>query len=274
MADNIDQEAAGLPDFLRDPIGIPRRRWRWMALGAVLGAAIGTALLVRWEPSYEAVATILVTSQQIPEEFVQHHRPRGSVLAAERHGESGAVAPEAQRADRRVQPLRRRSVSRAVRSRRVVSTMRYQIRISGQGGRAPVQGQMETAQRLHDLVRRARDPGGGSAKVANRLASLFVEAGIKARMERATEISRFLRQELSALGRGAARAEPPDRRVQRAVSRRAAERAAPATSRSWTGSACRSKSLELQIQDLQRAPLAQHSVQDPNSPIVRIGCSC
>ena len=36
----------GLPDFLRDPFGIPRRRWIWMLLGLVvgLGATAGYAL--------------------------------------------------------------------------------------------------------------------------------------------------------------------------------------------------------------------------------------
>ena len=71
MADPFEQEGGGLPDFLRDPFGIPKRRWRWITLGGLLGAAVGAFLITRWEPSYEAVASILVTSQQIPEEFIQ-----------------------------------------------------------------------------------------------------------------------------------------------------------------------------------------------------------
>lgn len=74
MAEHDESEgggSVGLPQFLLDPIGVVRRRWRWL-LG-VLGASsiVAAAALALWPDQYEATARLLISSQRIPDEFVR-----------------------------------------------------------------------------------------------------------------------------------------------------------------------------------------------------------
>ena len=65
-----EDQPAGLPAFVRDPMGMVRRRWVWMLVTASIGV-IATILYVTTIPiTYLARTTVLVTSQQIPERFV------------------------------------------------------------------------------------------------------------------------------------------------------------------------------------------------------------
>jgi uncharacterized protein involved in exopolysaccharide biosynthesis len=61
----------GLPDGLRDPIGLLRRRWRWMAAALLAGLAATAAFVATKQPRYTATATLLVTTQQIREDLVR-----------------------------------------------------------------------------------------------------------------------------------------------------------------------------------------------------------
>ena len=65
------EEPGGIPDVLRDPLGILRRRWRWMlaALGVGLAATVGIVLAL--PPRYEATARIMVTTAQIRDDLVR-----------------------------------------------------------------------------------------------------------------------------------------------------------------------------------------------------------
>ncbi len=62
-------EAVGLPSFLLDPIGVLKRRWKWMAVVLVIGLSATVLYLRDQRPTYLARATVLVTSQRISEEF-------------------------------------------------------------------------------------------------------------------------------------------------------------------------------------------------------------
>src|SRR4030095_14461352 len=67
-----DQESGGqLPDFLLDPLGVGRRRWIPMALCAAVGLVATLVAVIVWKPVYLAQATVLITSQQIPKDFVR-----------------------------------------------------------------------------------------------------------------------------------------------------------------------------------------------------------
>ena len=66
-----EDESLSLPAFLSDPVGVLKRRWRWAALALVVGLVATTAATLMWRPSYVAEATVLITSQQIPEDFVR-----------------------------------------------------------------------------------------------------------------------------------------------------------------------------------------------------------
>ena len=63
-------ESDGLPDFLRHPMGVVRRRWAWMLVALVLVLGAASAFVVLVEPTYLSKATVLVTSQQISEDLV------------------------------------------------------------------------------------------------------------------------------------------------------------------------------------------------------------
>jgi len=60
-----------IPSFLRDPFGILRRRWSWMLLALTVGVLSTTAFVALMKSRYVASATIMVTGQQIPEDFVR-----------------------------------------------------------------------------------------------------------------------------------------------------------------------------------------------------------
>ncbi len=73
MSDYFDEEGEepGIPAFLSDPVGILRRRWRWM-LGAFFLGVIGTAGFISMQhPTYVAKATIAIKRQRIPEDLVR-----------------------------------------------------------------------------------------------------------------------------------------------------------------------------------------------------------
>jgi uncharacterized protein involved in exopolysaccharide biosynthesis len=61
----------GLPDVLRDPVGIVRRRWRWMLVALALGVAAVVAFVASMKPRYEAATRVMVTTQQIREDIVR-----------------------------------------------------------------------------------------------------------------------------------------------------------------------------------------------------------
>lgn len=61
----------GLPDFLRDPRGTLRRRWKPMLATLLLGLVGTTAFTSTRRPSYSAIAVLMVTSHQIREDLVR-----------------------------------------------------------------------------------------------------------------------------------------------------------------------------------------------------------
>ncbi|MAG34127.1 MAG: hypothetical protein CL908_24875 [Deltaproteobacteria bacterium] len=65
------EEGGAIPGFLLDPVGVLRRRWKWMALVVVAGIGLSGVFLARQQPSYLARATVLVASQRISEQFFQ-----------------------------------------------------------------------------------------------------------------------------------------------------------------------------------------------------------
>jgi uncharacterized protein involved in exopolysaccharide biosynthesis len=69
--DETDGFEVQIPQFLMDPQGIVRRRWRWM-LAAFLVTSIAGGIFVATIPqTYEADGRLLLARQRIPEEFVR-----------------------------------------------------------------------------------------------------------------------------------------------------------------------------------------------------------
>ncbi|MEE3331032.1 MAG: hypothetical protein VX246_09200 [Myxococcota bacterium] len=189
--EDFETEIAGAPDFLRDPLGIPSRHWRWMTLALAIGAGLTVFLVATWAPVYLANASILVASQQIPQEFVR------TTVPEDPFSRLNAMVSQVLSRQKLVTLIEEFDLYTDMRDEvpleEIVGLMRDQITIQAQGGRTP-RGTGETA-RVYTISYESAEPTVAAA-IANRLAALFLEAGIQSRMERADEISRFLRNEL------------------------------------------------------------------------------
>jgi uncharacterized protein involved in exopolysaccharide biosynthesis len=64
-------DEGGIPEVLRDPVGIVRRRWRWMLGAFALGAVAALAFVATMAPRYEAATRVMVTTQQIRDDLVR-----------------------------------------------------------------------------------------------------------------------------------------------------------------------------------------------------------
>jgi uncharacterized protein involved in exopolysaccharide biosynthesis len=197
------EEPLQIPAFVQDPLGVLERRWPWMAAALVFGLALTVVVLWVWKPSYIAQATILITSQQIPEEFVRStvredaianvNTMAGRVLSQENlvrlldqfelYGEAREKAPRSELVDH--MRARLELAPTADSSRRFQASLIYGISFQ------------------------AKDPV-KAAGVANALAGLFVEASIARRTDQAQRTTELLR---SALERDERKLREQSRRV-------------------------------------------------------------
>jgi uncharacterized protein involved in exopolysaccharide biosynthesis len=192
VEDFEDLDPPGLPPFVWDPLGVVRRRWHWMLATLIVGL-IGTALVgLSVKPSYLAAATVMIATKEIPEEFVRSTVQEdpferisamvGEVLARprlitliEKHG---------------LYPEKRDSVEMG----RLVALMRKNVGINPKQGIAAHQ-RFETA-RLLSIEFEYERPDVAAA-VANDIASLLAEAGIRLRSQQASLTTEFMRRELA-----------------------------------------------------------------------------
>lgn len=65
-----EEESGGLPDFLFDPVSAAERRKSPMLIALACGLVLTLVVWSFWVPKFVASATILITSQKIPEHFV------------------------------------------------------------------------------------------------------------------------------------------------------------------------------------------------------------
>ncbi|MCA9511510.1 MAG: hypothetical protein R3E88_19670 [Myxococcota bacterium] len=262
--DEQDLEGGGgVPDFLRDPMGILTRHWRWICLGALVGVGVTAFLVATWKPVYVAKASILVASQQIPQEFVR------TTVPEDPFSRLNAMVSEVLSRQKLVALIEEFELYGDMRAQmpleEVVGTMRSKITIQAQGGQRHNTG--ETA-RVYMISYEADDPKVAAA-VANRLAGLFLEAGIQSRMERAEEISRFLRQELK-------RSEELLREQNRAIAefneqyRGELPSELGANLQKLERLQQQKQSLEVQIMDAEARIATLPATNDPNSPEARL----
>lgn len=183
-----EQSRGGVPEFLFDPLGVARRRWIAIVVCLVLGSAATGAVWASWTPTFEARSTILITSQQIPEDFVR------STVREDSIGNISAMLGEV---------LSQENLSRVIEEKnlfpeRNANTPRMDLvnevrsRVSagqeyGQSGR--------TSALVYGISYESHDPVEAAA-VANALAGLFVESSIERRNSQAQRATTFLRREL------------------------------------------------------------------------------
>jgi succinoglycan biosynthesis transport protein ExoP len=66
-------EGEGLRIYPRELMAMLYRRWHWLILPMILGAAIAGAMIVLSKPVYRSAATMLIESPQIPTSLVASH---------------------------------------------------------------------------------------------------------------------------------------------------------------------------------------------------------
>jgi succinoglycan biosynthesis transport protein ExoP len=184
---------SGPPDFLLDPKGIIRRRWRWMVASLIVGLAGTGAGVYFVKPRYEAEASVLITSQEIPENFVR------STVRESSMSNLNATVSQVLSNDNLERIIDRFELFEGLRPGVPLDTlanrMRGDIGIKPESTVAPgSRGQTSIVYRLSF----ESDSPSGAANVANALAALVVEASILKRNEQAQRITRFLQNALSA----------------------------------------------------------------------------
>jgi uncharacterized protein involved in exopolysaccharide biosynthesis len=178
-------------EILRDPVGVLRRRWRWMLLALLVGfLAVGVFAYV-WEPRYVAIATVQVASQPIPVEFVRTTVSEDSI---DRINVMVGAMVSQKTLSKLVEEF---DLYPRLRERlpMVEILMRIRTGISFAEGRPSGKGARSRSARLYEISYQSSDPK-VAAGVANALASTFVTTGVQMRSQRAETTTAFLRKEL------------------------------------------------------------------------------
>jgi uncharacterized protein involved in exopolysaccharide biosynthesis len=178
-----------------DPRGLVRRRWLWISLSLVLGISGTAVMYLTLKPMYAAEATVLVSNQQIPEEFV-----RSTVSGLDSLSNINAMAGEI---------LSYKSLSALIEDhdlyRKELETqelgdmiveMRDNISVRpGQNvGGNRRRGAENASIFLIEYV--SADPN-AAAVVANELAAGFIDSSIRRRNQQARTTTEFMERELA-----------------------------------------------------------------------------
>lgn len=186
-----NHESGGLLDALKDPRGLVERRGRWMLVTLIVGLGMTSLFVALRAPRYLAKATVLVTSQQIPEDFVRptiEENPFQTINAM-----VGAILSR----DRIAELVQKHDLYPDLRGRytleELVLIMREQIEIAPEEGiGAPSRFDSARMYGVSFLADRAQV----AADVANDLAGLFIAESIRERNQQARLTTAFLRRGL------------------------------------------------------------------------------
>ncbi|MBW2397792.1 MAG: hypothetical protein JRG80_00805 [Deltaproteobacteria bacterium] len=186
-----DVESDGLPQFLWDPVGVVRRRWRWMLAALLLGILASAVLGVLMKPRYQAGATVMIATQEMPEEFV-----RSTVRGDPFERINAMVAAVLARPnlfhlieENDLYPGLRNTLPMA----ELVQRMRGDINIEVERGMGSL-ARFETARLL--VIEFESDTPVIAASIANQLAGLLVDEGIRLRSHQAALATDFMSREL------------------------------------------------------------------------------
>lgn len=197
MAD-FDEEGpqAGLPDWLRDPIAVLRRRWKAMLAALLVGFVVtGVAAALR-KPVYVAQATVLLASQKVTEDLV---KPTSQASPLEGIDAFAAEALSSKNLKRVIDEFGLFPEEREERSaEEVAAMMREKITIDAVEANARPQGPMRFEKsKVLSIGYESHDPAQAAA-VATRLAQIFQAEGLRIRSEQARLATEFMRREVKA----------------------------------------------------------------------------
>ncbi len=179
---------------IQNPFGVIRRRWVWMSLVIVLGLGAAAGLYTTSSPSYSATATVMVSSQQIPEEFV-----RSTVSGLDSMAEINSLLGEAFSQKFLLSLVEEYElypdVLAASDAAFVAALMRSTISVNPQDNLASSRRQREDPSVIIAIGYETSDPR-VAAFVTNALAANVIDASIARRSAQARGTTSFLQREL------------------------------------------------------------------------------
>jgi succinoglycan biosynthesis transport protein ExoP len=185
-----DEDWADLPAFFLDPLGVLRRRNWWMLAALSLGLLLTFAVVVSSKPRYIAEATVLITSQKLPEDFVRSTVREDTI--ANINAMVGRVVSHSNLGRIMDQLDLYQEVGPQISRADLVARMRSKISVAPQKSSTRSRGE---ASLIYGISFESHDAD-EAANVSNALAALFVEASIARRSEQARTATEFLRRAL------------------------------------------------------------------------------
>lgn len=199
MTDGGDEDkgAQGLPDFVRDPIGLVRRRWPFMVAAVALGVVGTVGFALSRVPLYKATGKLLLAPQRIAESLVPTTTVDNPVdtldaLLAEglsQHNLVGVI----EKLD--LYPGERAKSPGPVLAERMRDSIVTEIVESSITAR-PMPGMRATPSRVLAVSFEAEDPAVAAA-VTNELARLLQAEGLRMSTQQARLATEFLKRELA-----------------------------------------------------------------------------
>jgi uncharacterized protein involved in exopolysaccharide biosynthesis len=187
---------AGLPDWLRDPIAVLRRRWPAMLVALLVGFAVTAVATVLRKPVYLAQASVLLATQKVTEDLV---KPTTQVSPIEGIDAFAAEALSSANLKRVIDEFGLFPEEREERStEEVAAMMRENISIEAAEANARPQGPMRFEKsKVLNIGYESYSPT-QSAAVATRLAQIFQVEGLRMRSEQARLATEFIRREVKS----------------------------------------------------------------------------
>lgn len=186
-----DLESGGLPSFLWDPVGVTRRRWRWMLSALLVGLVVTGVAGSYMKLRYKAGATVMIATQEMPEEFVR------STVRGDPFERINAMVAEVLARPSLFTLIEEHDLYSNLRDTlpmaELVERMRDDIKIAPETGIGNLM-HYETARLL--VVEFEADDPETAAAIANRLAGLLVDEGIRLRSRQAALATDFMSREL------------------------------------------------------------------------------
>lgn len=191
-----DSESSGgggpFAEILRDPMGVVRRHWKPMVAAAVVGLVATGVITALQAPQFFARATVLIASQKLSEEFV---RPTTEEDVLER---VNAMTAEALSREKLATVVEKYDLYPEVRESSgmadAAAVLRSNILIEAE--RSPVASR--NARALVLAISFTGSDRQVAADVANEIARLFTDAGVRLRTQQARLTTEFLRRELES----------------------------------------------------------------------------
>ncbi len=184
-------ESVALPTFIRDPLGMLARRWRWMLLTLGVGLVVAGVATWLWVPRYKAMAKVLISSQRIPQDFVR------TTIQEDPFERINGMVGEVLSREKLSELITKYDLYPGLREKAPLSDvairMRKDIEIAVEQG---LTDSSRSSARLLTIEYTAPAPK-IAADVANDLAGLFTALNIQLRSQQAHLATEFMRRELT-----------------------------------------------------------------------------